>query len=61
MENMCLSWDEAPIVLTPKQAGMLLGLSVGVIRKLCIAKEIPAAKFGRLWKIDKQKLMETMK
>ena len=58
---MCLSWDEAPAILTPKQAGMLLGLSVAVIRKRCITREIPAAKFGRLWRIDKQKLIEAMK
>ena len=61
MENKSLSWDEAPMILTTKQVSELLELSVGVIRKRCSKKEIPAAKFGRLWRIDKQKLIESMK
>ena len=57
MENM-LSWDNAPIILTAKQTGVLLGLSADTIRKRCIKKKLPATQIGKSWRIDKQKLME---
>ena len=58
---MYLSWDEAPVVITPKEAAVLLGVSVDTVRRHCAKKVLPAARFGRQWRIDKQKLMELTK
>ena len=60
MGNNRLSWNEAPAILTTKQVGEILGLSAKAIRNRCAKNEIPATKFGRLWRIDKQKLIESM-
>ena len=61
MKKMCLSWEDAPIILTAQQVSELLGVSPKTIRIRCAKKEIPAIKIGKLWRIDKQKLMEVTK
>ena len=61
MGNKHLSWDEAPVILTPKDAGILLGLSEQSIRMRCRKGKLPAIKIGKLWRIDKEKLMELTK
>ena len=58
---MGLSWDEAPAIITPKEAAILLGLSVDTVRRRCVKKELPATQIGKQWRIDKQKLMELIK
>ncbi len=59
--HMGISWDEAPAILTPKEAAILLGLSVDTVRRRCAKKELPAIQIGKHWRIDKQKLMELTK
>lgn len=53
-----LTWNEVPALMTLEEAGLLLGLSVESVRRYCVSKDIPAVQIGRLWRIDKQKLME---
>ena len=53
-----LSWNEVPALMTIEEAAVLMGLSVESIRRYCLLGDIPAVQIGKLWRIDKQKLME---
>lgn len=53
-----LSWDEVPVLISLEQAAVLLGVGVDAVRKYCVANELPATRIGKVWHIDKQKLME---
>jgi excisionase family DNA binding protein len=52
------TWNELPVLISLEQASILLGVGVDCVRKHCIANELPAVQIGRVWHIDKQKLME---
>lgn len=53
-----LTWDEVPVLISLEQAATLLGVGVDAVRKYCVANELPAIRIGKVWHIDKQKLME---
>lgn len=53
-----LTWNDVPTLLDLEQASVLLGLSVESVRRYCVSGDIPAIQIGRLWRIDKQKLMK---
>lgn len=53
-----LTWDEVPVLISLEQAAILLGVGVDAVRKYCVANELPATRIGKVWHIDKQKLME---
>ena len=53
-----LTWDEVPVLISLEQAAALLGVGVDAVRKYCVANELPAIRIGKVWHIDKQKLME---
>jgi len=42
--------------LTAEEAARMLGTTEGMIRKLAREGQIPAYKFGKLWKFDPQEL-----
>lgn len=50
------SWDEAPAMLDIPTACELLHMSEDTVRRLCRNNELPAAKLGKNWLIDKEKL-----
>ena len=52
------TWDEVPVLISLEQAAILLGIGVDAVRKHCVNNELPAKKIGKVWHIDKQKLME---
>ena len=52
-----LTWNDVPALIDLEQASVLLGLSVEAVRRYCVSGDIPAIQIGRLWRIDKQKLM----
>lgn len=53
-----LTWDDVPVLISLEQAAILLGVGVDAVRKYCVANELPAKRIGKVWHIDKQKLME---
>lgn len=53
-----LTWEEVPVLISLEQASILLGVGVDAVRKYCIADELPAIRIGKVWHIDKQKLMQ---
>ena len=55
--NRFLTWNDVPALIDLEQASILLGLSVEAVRRYCVSGDIPAIQIGRLWRIDKQKLM----
>lgn len=57
-QNTNLTWLNAPLILSVEQTAFLLGLNTEMIINYCEKKELPAVKFGRNWKIDKEKLMK---
>lgn len=56
--NRFLTWNDVPALIDLEQASVLLGLSVESVRRYCVSGDIPAIQIGRLWRIDKQKLMK---
>jgi excisionase family DNA binding protein len=53
-----LTWNDVPTLIDLEQASVLLGLSVESVRRYCVSGDIPAVQIGRLWRIDKEKLMK---
>lgn len=57
-KKVYLTWDEVPVLLSLEQASILLGIGIDAVRKHCVNNELPAKKIGKVWHIDKQRLME---
>lgn len=49
-------FDAMPAVLTPEDCANILGLSYEQVRKLCREGKLPAAKFGKVWRVRKEDL-----
>ncbi len=47
-------------ILSPEQAGELLGVSSTTIYRLITLERIPAFKVGRLWRLRTSSLMERL-
>ena len=58
IRNNYLTWNDVPALIDLEQASQLLGLSVDSVRRYCVIGDIPAVQIGKLWRIDKQKLMK---
>lgn len=52
------SWSEAPAVLTVEDASILLGIKQELLRAWLRNGSIPGTKFGKSWRIDKEKLQK---
>lgn len=44
--------------LTAEEAAQMLGVAAPIVRKLARSGEIPAYKFGKLWRFDPKELRE---
>ena len=53
-----LSWNDVPALIDLEQASALLGLNIESVRRYCVIGDIPAVQIGKLWRIDKYKLMQ---
>ena len=53
-----LTWNDVPALIDLEQASVLLGLSMDSVRRYCLTGDIPAVQIGKLWRIDKEKLMK---
>ncbi len=53
-----LSWNDVPVLISLEQASILLGVGIDSVQRYCISQELPAVKIGKVWHIDKQKLMQ---
>ena len=45
-----------PAILTPEECANILGISYEQVRKLCRTGALPATKFGKLWRVQKEAL-----
>ncbi|MBR5826633.1 MAG: helix-turn-helix domain-containing protein [Clostridia bacterium] len=53
-------WNQLPPVLTVQEVAMLMQTNEQVIRKYAREKLIPAVKFGKSWRFEKNALREYM-
>lgn len=54
--NLYTDWARVPVLMTLGQAAMCLQLTPEALRRLCKAGEIPAAQYGKEWRICKDDL-----
>lgn len=52
------SWDEVPVLIDVKTACILLKMSEENVLGLCKNNTLPARKYGKQWRIDKEKLRQ---
>lgn len=55
------NWDDVPVIIDVRYATALLGLSRTTVLKLLQNGDIPAVKFRRQWRIDKENLRKFIK
>lgn len=55
------NWDDVPVIIDVRYAMALLGLSRTTVLKLLQNGDIPAVKFRRQWRIDKENLRKFIK
>jgi excisionase family DNA binding protein len=46
--------------LSIRETSEYVGLSVGCVYELCLAKKLPSCRIGRNWRVDKLKLDEDL-
>jgi len=51
-------WNKVPLLLDLTQAAVLLQLTPEGLRRICKAGQIPAAQFGKLWRISRDVIRE---
>lgn len=56
MSKIIRSWDSCPTIMSVNDASILLDISKRTIRRLCAQGDIPASKFGKHWRIEKDAL-----
>ena len=52
------SWGQLPLALNVRQAAALLNVTERTITRLCVAGQLPAARVGRAWRLDRDELRE---
>lgn len=55
--NVYTEYDNVPVLMTVPQAAILLQLSERTVLNLINSNEIEAIKFGKEWRIPKEKLL----
>ena len=46
------------LLMSPKEAALIAGVSVRTIVRMCTGGELPAVKLRDVWRINRQKFME---
>jgi excisionase family DNA binding protein len=46
-------WNHLPLLMSLEEASILLQITPEALRRLCKAGKIPAAQFGKLWRISR--------
>ncbi len=55
--NVYTEYDKVPVLMTVQQAANLLQMSERTVLNLINNNEIEATKFGKEWRISKEKLL----
>lgn len=53
-----VNWDEVPLVLSTKQVADVLSIHINTVKRLITRGELPAAKIGRVLRVDKADLKQ---
>jgi excisionase family DNA binding protein len=57
-QKFATDWNEVPLVMDLAYAAVLMGVTVEYLQKLSRNKEFPAFKFGRVWRIERDRFRE---
>lgn len=55
------SWDDVPVIMDLPLAACIIGCNCDYLRRLAKEGKFPAKKFGKVWRVDKDELRETIK
>ena len=58
LKKQFLTWGDVPALIDLEQTSALLGLSIESVRRYCLTGDIPAVRIGKLWRVDKERLMK---
>lgn len=56
MAEKITSWDDLPAILTAEECAEFLRVHLNTVKRLLYDGELPGAKVGRQWRIDKREL-----
>jgi excisionase family DNA binding protein len=57
MSDTYKNWDDLPLALTTKEVAEVLRVTETTVKNMLNAGTIPAAKFGRAWRINRDDLL----
>ncbi len=55
------NWDDVPVLMDISIAACIVGCNCDYLRRLAKEGQFPAKKFGRMWRVEKDELRETIK
>ena len=56
MNDFIKSWEEAPLYMSLKMAGKIVGLNANYLSLMARKRQFPAFKVGDSWRVDKEDL-----
>lgn len=60
MADIITNWDDLPAILTAQECADFLRVHLNTVKQLLYDDELPGAKVGRQWRIDKRDLRAYM-